>query len=208
MSSTGDSYIARAVVSEGREFMPRNVTVFLSAVLLLVSGITARAESVYKCRNPQGDLIYQGTPCAKSAQPVSSWNAPAEVPQSDSKAENATNGVLVLKQHGNGHYLLNGTVNGKALTFVIDTGASVVSLPRQVAMSAQIYCKDQVLMQTANGQTNACTAIIPRLQFGPFTIKDAPAIIAPNLSQPLLGMNVLRHFKIEQENGEMRISVR
>ena len=191
-----------------KNIIQKNIIVFLIAILLLVPNITAWAESVYKCKNPQGDLVYQGTPCPKSAQPVSSWNAPAEAPQPGNKVENATNGVLILKQHGNGHYFLNGTVNGKALVFVIDTGASVVSLPRPVAMLAQIYCKDQVLVQTANGTANACTAVIPKLQFGPFTIKNAPAMIAPNLSQPLLGMNILRNFKIEQENGEMRISLK
>jgi predicted aspartyl protease len=33
-------------------------------------------------------------------------------------------------------------------------------------------------------------------------------VIAPNLSQPLLGMNVLQQLRIEQNDGEMRISVR
>ena len=39
-------------------------------------------------------------------------------------------------------------------------------------------------------------------------IKDVMAVIAPNLSQPLLGMNVLQQLKIAQEKGEMRLSTR
>jgi aspartyl protease family protein len=31
------------------------------------------------------------------------------------------------------------------------------------------------------------------------------AIISPNLSQPLLGMNVLKQFRVEQDSGEMRL---
>ena len=189
--------------------MRTDVLALLSATALLLSTASARAEgTVYKCRDPQGTLIYQESPCARNEQPVSSWAGPAETKQQDSAPEQGANVTLVIKQQDNGHYFQTGSINGKALTFVIDTGASVVSLPRSIALSAQIYCKDKILMQTANGTISACTAIIPRLRFGPFLIKDAPAMIAPNLSQPLLGMNVLQQFKIEQENGEMRISLR
>ncbi len=63
------------------------------------------------------------------------------------------------------------------------------------------------MVQTANGSASACTAIIPQLKFGPFLIKNAPATISPNPAQPLLGMSVLQQFRIEQDQGEMRISV-
>jgi clan AA aspartic protease (TIGR02281 family) len=169
---------------------------------------TARAETVYKCRNPQGDLVYQQAPCAKETESVSSWAASSAAPPPEAAADAVVDGVLVLNQRQNGHYLLNGRIKGKSLTFIIDTGASAVSLSRSAAMSAQIYCRDQVLMRTANGATSACTAIIPSLELGPFKLKDVPAIIMPNLDQPLLGMNVLQNFRVEQENGEMRISVR
>jgi len=47
---------------------------------------------------------------------------------------------------------------------------------------------------------------VPKLKFGPFVLADVPAVISKNLDQPLLGMNVLQKFKIEQRNGEMKIS--
>ncbi|OGS81186.1 MAG: hypothetical protein A2061_04690 [Gallionellales bacterium GWA2_59_43] len=167
----------------------------------------AQAETVYKCRNPQGDLVYQQIPCTKENASVSSWATPSAAPQMDDTADAVVDGVLILNQRQNGHYLLNGKIKDKSLTFVIDTGASAVSLSRSAAMSAQIYCRDQILMRTANGSTSACTAIIPSLELGPFKLKNVPAIIMPNLDQPLLGMNVLQNFRVEQENGEMRISL-
>ena len=63
-------------------------------------------------------------------------------------------------------------------------------------------------MQTANGSIKGCSTTIKKLNFGPFVIKDVMAVIAPNLSQPLLGMNVLQQLKIAQEKGEMRLSTR
>ncbi|MFZ3019819.1 MAG: TIGR02281 family clan AA aspartic protease [Gallionella sp.] len=183
-----------------------NMVVSLFAILSTMAG--ARAETVYKCRNPQGDLVYQQTSCAKETEPVSSWAATSTAAQPDSTIDSVVDGVLVLRQRENGHYLLNGRIKGKTLTFMVDTGASAISLSRSAAMSAQIYCRDQILMRTANGSSSACTAIIPSLEFGPFRLKDVPAIIMPNLDQPLFGMNILQNFRVEQENGEMRISIR
>jgi clan AA aspartic protease (TIGR02281 family) len=189
--------------------MKKNIVVMLSAIILAVPSIIAWADgTVYKCKNSQGDLIYQESPCKQNVQAISSWAASSEPKQQDNESDKSVNGVLIIKQSGNGHYFLNGTINGKALTFVVDTGASSVALPREVAMSAQIYCRDKILMQTANGSASACTAIIPQLKFGPFLIKNAPATISTNLGQPLLGMSVLQQFRIEQDNGEMRISTR
>lgn len=183
-------------------------SIVASLLAILSATTTARAETAYKCRNPQGDLVYQQAPCAKETESVSSWAISSAEPQTDDAADAVVNGVLILNQRQNGHYLLNGRIKGKSLTFIIDTGASAVSLSRSVAMSAQIYCRNQVLMRTANGSTSACTAIIPSLDIGPFKLRDVPAIIMPNLDHPLLGMNVLQNFRVEQENGEMRISIR
>ncbi len=177
--------------------MQRNIVAMLSAIILALPTAGAWAASVYKCKNQQGDLIYQESPCKQDVQAIASWGA-AEMQQLD--------GMLILKQRGNGHYYLEATVNDKAITFLVDTGASGISLPMSFALSAKINCRNKAYMQTANGVAEACTAIIPKLVFGPFTLTDVPAVISKNLSQPLFGMNVLQKFKIEQDNGEMRIS--
>ena len=89
--------------------------------------------------------------------------------------------------------------------FMVDTGASVISLPKSVAMGANMFCDEKVLMSTAGGNTNGCTATITDLKLGDFTFKNVTAVIVPRLNQPLLGMNVLSHFDIEQKDGEMRL---
>lgn len=177
------------------------------AATLALFADAACADTIYKCRNPQGNLVYQEAPCTQQAEAVSSWSS-ARQPQQDSEAGNVSDGVLVIPQRGNGHYFVDGSINGKPLTFVIDTGASSVVLPRSMAMLAGVYCKDQMLMQTVGGTASGCTSVVAKLKFGPFQINDVPVVIAPNLSQPLLGMNVLQRLRIEQNDGEMRISVR
>lgn len=185
--------------------MRKNIVVMLSVGVLMLSGADARADSVYKCKNRQGELIYQESPCTQDAQTISSWEA-AILPAPQKEEKVVVIGSYIIKQGDAGHYFIDGTINGKPLTFLVDTGATAVALPREIAYVARMSCDEQVRMNTANGSASACLAVISTLKFGPFTLKNVPATIVPNLDQPLLGMNVLQQFKIEQDNGEMKIS--
>lgn len=180
----------------------------LSVAILSLSSAASRADSIYKCKDQQGKSIYQGSPCEEDAVAVSSWETAIPPVQKIKEPPMTTGGLHVIKQSGDGHYFLDGTINGKPLTFLVDTGASAVSLPREIAYMANMSCDEQVRMNTANGTTSVCLSVISALKFGPFLLKNVPATIVPNLDQPLLGMNVLQQFKIEQDNGEMKISSR
>lgn len=183
--------------------MTKNSMLLLSAMALSTLSINVSGEMVYKCRNQQGEMKYQKSACTENVQTTSSL-----VEIKTTKPANKGKKTLVLDQHSNGHYFLEGEVNSTPLTFVVDTGASVVSLPSSIARSAEIDCKKQVKMSTANGIADACTVTIPKLKIGSFQIEDVAAVIVPNLSEPLLGMNVLQQFNIVQDHGQMRISER
>ncbi|MDD1611274.1 MAG: retroviral-like aspartic protease family protein [Methylococcaceae bacterium] len=174
------------------------------AVFTLLTTNVSNAAMVYKCKNAQGKLLYQKTPCTEEA--VSSWtpNTKVKLPIKEPKKKNTE--VLVIPQGQGGHYFLNGEVNSHGLTFVVDTGATIVSLPRAFAASASLFCNDKAVIETANGQSNVCTSTITELKLGNFVFKNVTALIVPNLAQPLLGMNVLQGFNIEQKNEEMRLS--
>jgi clan AA aspartic protease (TIGR02281 family) len=120
----------------------------------------------------------------------------------------AENSPLVIGQGNGGHYFIDGSVNDSYLNFVVDTGASVVALPMATAANAGVRCQGKALVQTGNGVIQACTATIEKLRFGNFTLHYVQAMVAPNLAQPLLGMNVLKQFRVEQDNGQMRLSRR
>ena len=181
--------------------MRNTLAIFLAAAVLPCP--SAWADVVYKCKSPDGGMLYQETPCAKEAESVSSWPSKSEPKTEDSSAE-----TLVIAQGRNGGYFVDGAVNNQFLVFAIDTGATLVTLPQAVATSAGIRCQKMAIMQTGNGTITACTSIIRELKFGPFTVRNVDVMIAPNLSQPLLGMNVLKRYRVEQDGGEMRLSKR
>lgn len=170
-----------------------------AGTLTALSGNTQADRTIFKCKTEQG-MVYQKTPCAESGEIVKSWTAPEETGKAKKK--------LSLEPGYGGHYFLDSEINGNAVTFVIDTGASVVSLPNSVAAKAELNCRRPVTMQTANGLANACTTVIDKLKLGDFLIRDVEAVIVPNLAQPLLGMNVLQRFSISQEGDRMRITER
>ena len=176
----------------------------LIAVLSLTS-FSAWAGTIYKCKSPQGVLLYQEKPCTEEAKSVSSWTVSSEAKSVDDEGGSSTSS-LVLAQGNGGHYFVDGAINDQFLNFVIDTGATTVAIPQAVATAAGLPCIQKGMSRTANGVTVVCSTIIQKFKFGNFILRDVDAIIAPNLGQPLLGMNVLKRFRVEQENGQMRFS--
>lgn len=174
-------------------------------VAILVSA-AANADAVHKCKDAHGQVRYQAEPCARTDQAVSSWATRDTKVEREAGGESKPRQALVLRQQGNGHYMVDGAVNGKPLNFIVDTGASAISLPRDFAYMANMSCTEQIKVQTANGSSSACMGVVAKLKIGPFLLRDVPAFLAPNLQQPLLGMNVLGRFRIEQDNGEMRLT--
>jgi clan AA aspartic protease (TIGR02281 family) len=162
---------------------------------------------VYKCKDSQGKLLYQKTACAESNKEVISWTPKTEVKPVEQETPKK-NEATVIKQGAGGHYFLNGEINSHFVTFVVDTGATMVALPRSVATSASLFCNDKVVMDSANGTSGGCTTTITELKIDKRVLKNVTAVIMPNLSQPLLGMNVLGGLNIEQKEGEMKISDR
>ena len=168
----------------------RFVMLFTLAILLPTS---TWAATIFKCKNSQGALLYQEKPCTEETKSVSSWGVASREP-------------LVMKQSNSGHYFVEGTINEHKLNFVIDTGASTVAIPQILANQAGLACLRQSVAQTANGLAQTCMTIIQKLKFGSFILTNVEASIAPNLGQPLLGMNVLKQFRVEQDSGEMRLT--
>ena len=115
---------------------------------------------------------------------------------------------LDLLQTREGHYFSSGTINQLPVVFMIDTGATNVSISSELASRAGIKKCSPKLVSTANGNVNACTTIVPKISFGKFKLDNVEVTIMPNMSSDaLLGMNVLKNFRIEQVDKVMRISL-
>lgn len=122
-------------------------------------------------------------------------------------AEQTQPGVLVVRQSENG-YVTPGTVNGVSVSFIVDTGASGLSISSWVAQQAGIrVCDRQTMHSTANGYVAGCESTVAELSFGPFRLTNVKVSILPNLpSGALLGMDVLRRFNMVWRGDMVQIS--
>jgi aspartyl protease family protein len=103
---------------------------------------------------------------------------------------------LVLTQSGDGHFYVIGDVNGTAVKFLVDTGASDVVLSPADArrLGIDVAALDfSRPYQTANGVGYGASYRIAHLALGEVELTDVPVSInrAP-MSESLLGMSVLR----------------
>lgn len=109
-----------------------------------------------------------------------------------------------------GHYRVEGKINGHPAIFLVDTGASSVVISRRFAQEAGIYhCTPGKRSETANGQVDVCTATGVPIVLGQFQFEDTEISIVPNMAvDALLGMSVLRRIEIRQANGVMHLTIR
>ena len=95
-----------------------------------------------------------------------------------------------------GQFAVNGSVDGRKVTFLLDTGASAVVLRAEDAAKLGIPIHRlayDVDVSTANGRTMAAEIEIPRLAIGPIVEDNVHALVArPGaLHENLLGMSFL-----------------
>ncbi len=114
---------------------------------------------------------------------------------------------MVLSAGKDGHYHVKGAINDYPVTFLVDTGATLVAIPQNIADSLHIKGSYPLTMMTANGEVTGDLTRVQKLSFGEFSLEDIKVVIMPSSSddEVLLGMNVLSKFNIEQQNKKLII---
>lgn len=119
-------------------------------------------------------------------------------PPAPTAAMRSTDGTLLLPRAANGHYFVDGTVDGEAVRFLVDTGASRIAVPMTLARRLGYYQGREVVVNTASGQTTGSEFKVKRITFGPFSAEDVTVVAMMNLETPLLGMSLLQSIELRQ----------
>jgi len=104
-------------------------------------------------------------------------------------------GMMRFQADNGGQFVINATVNGKGVRFLVDTGASGIALSRRDA--ERLGFDDSKLnfdtpFSTANGMTRGARITLDALQVGPLTDHGVHAWVNEgDLNQSLLGMSYL-----------------
>ncbi|AWA42374.1 TIGR02281 family clan AA aspartic protease [Pseudomonas fluorescens] len=122
-------------------------------------------------------------------------------------ASQQVNGFIEVKLIGNaqGHFVASGLINGRPVEFMLDTGATDVAIPAEVAKNLRLEEGFGVTLSTANGVSQGYRTRIDRLQLGDIVLRDIRALVAPGLhgDQVLLGMSALNKLEFTQRGGTM-----
>jgi aspartyl protease family protein len=91
-----------------------------------------------------------------------------------------------------GHYWVEAKINGRPSRFLIDSGASVTTVSRQLAQSAGVDDSGQhAVVDTANGPAPVVLAYADRLEVQSITRTNFPIDINDRDETNVLGMNFL-----------------
>jgi aspartyl protease family protein len=104
--------------------------------------------------------------------------------------------VLRIPAADDGHFYVDGRINGKDVRFLIDSGATVTTVSKRTAEAAGLALSSRrAVVQTANGAAQVTQGSANRLDVGPIERTDFPVDVSDQDDLNLLGMNFLRSLK-------------
>jgi aspartyl protease family protein len=117
---------------------------------------------------------------------------------------------LVLERRGDGHYYVDGLVNGRETHFLIDTGASTVALTIDDARKIGIDVRPEQFSyvgEGAGGPVRGQRVKLNRVSVGGRVVADVRGVVLEGLGVSLLGQSVLMQLGTLEMNSE-RLVVR
>jgi len=113
---------------------------------------------------------------------------------------------VTIRAANNGHFHVDAVTNGRRIPFVVDTGATVVTLTREDAerigldVTRLAYTQR---FQTANGIARAAPVTLREVSVGPIALYDVQAVVNEGKSgQSLLGMSFLSRLDGYSVSGD------
>jgi len=141
-------------------------------------------------------VLRPGAPVQLNAMPASAATAPREV---------------VISAGPGGHFVTGGAINGRAARFMVDTGATLVSIGRDDAlrMGLDLQSARRSITQTANGPVPVQTLTLASVRVGEVELANVAAVVLPTpMPYVLLGNSWLARFQMRRDNDVMRLELR
>ena len=130
-----------------------------------------------------------------------------DAPASVGGAMTASRGSkIVLTAGTGGHFLSTGAINGRPTQFMVDTGATSVSLSVQEAERLGIDYRKGLLgrSSTANGTVTTYMVKLASVRIGDVEIHDVDGNVVPaGMPYILLGNSFLTRFQMTRQNDQL-----
>ncbi|NPC57351.1 retropepsin-like aspartic protease family protein [Caenimonas soli] len=113
---------------------------------------------------------------------------------------------IVLTAASGGHFLTQGAINGRAVQFMVDTGATLVGMGVSDAERLGLNYKtgQQGYAGTANGTVTAWHMTLASVRIGDVEVHNVEALVTPHpMPYILLGNSFLTRFQMKRDNDQM-----
>lgn len=130
---------------------------------------------------------------------------PNQSPKSELRGERQ---VLVLESNKYNHFVMTGKINGVKTPLLLDTGATQVAVPENMARKLKLTPGKASIANTANGSVKVFNTNIEKLELGNIVLYNVPAQINPGmngLGEVLLGMSALSRLEFRQRDGTLEL---
>lgn len=116
--------------------------------------------------------------------------------------------VVTLRRNRYGHYNATGKINGHKVEFLLDTGATNISVPAVVADRIGLPRLSETEFYTANGKAKGWNTRIREARLGEIVLHDLGASINPNVDDEiiLLGMTFLKQIEFTQRGNVLTLT--
>ncbi len=117
-------------------------------------------------------------------------------------------GKVILTADSRGHFVTNGAVNGVSVRFLVDTGATMISLGASDAKRIGIDPSkgQRGMTNTANGQAQVSMVKLDKVRVGDVTLHNVDGLVHQNdLPVALLGMSFLNRMEMQRDGGTMTL---
>jgi aspartyl protease family protein len=118
---------------------------------------------------------------------------------------------VVLPMGSGGHFISQGSINGRAVQFMVDTGATVVALSQTEADRIGLPYKNapRGLVSTANGSVPTHSVRLASVRLGDVQVFDVAAVVMPTqMPYVLLGNSFLGRFQMRRDNDTLMLEKR
>lgn len=120
--------------------------------------------------------------------------------------------TTTLAPDAQGHFLVDGQVNGAHVRFLVDTGATYVSLPASMArrMGVDLSRARRGQSMTANGPVAVYQVMLETVTVGDVTLRNVEGVVheTPGLDVALLGMSFLNRTEMRRDGETMVLTKR
>ena len=123
----------------------------------------------------------------------------------------STGREIVISAGPGGHFITGGSINGRPVRFMVDTGATLVALGQGEAqrLGLDLRQAEAGVSQTAGGPVRVKLLKLASVKVGDVELFNVAAVVVPGeMQQVLLGNSFLSRLQMRRDNDILRLELK